>query len=102
MLQGRIVNAQFGAMEAKAMNALWMGLIVLAIIIVSFLFVFGMTKSVAFVTHGNQKDPVHSSWVPLQVYSGDDSLGHPDLKKISELQDNEPENNEHENEVENI
>lgn len=74
------------------MDALWMGLIVFAIIIVSFVFVLGMTKGVAFVTHGNPKDPVHSSWIPQQVYSGDDSLGHPDLKKISELQENEPEN----------
>lgn len=74
------------------MDVFWIGLIVVAVIAVSIVVIFGMTKGVAYVTHGSPKDPVQSSWVPRQVYSGDDCLGHPDLKKISELQEDEPEN----------
>ncbi|MDH3256358.1 MAG: hypothetical protein OEM27_01975 [Nitrospinota bacterium] len=83
------------------MDIFWMGLIVFGVIVISFFFVFGMTKGVAFVTNGIHKDPVPSSWVSLQVYSGDDCLGHPDLKKISELHEKALEK-ELEEELENI
>jgi len=39
------------------------------------------------MVQANKKNTVYSAWVPLQVYSGDDSLGHPDLEKISKLQE---------------
>lgn len=69
------------------MDVLWMGLTIFVIVIVSFVLILGMTKGVAYVTNGAKKDPLSSKWIAMQVYSGDDSLGHPDLKKISELQD---------------
>jgi hypothetical protein len=69
------------------MDVLWMGLTIFVIVIVSFVLILGMTKGVAYVTNGDKKDPLSSKWISMQVYSGDDSLGHPDLKKISELQE---------------
>jgi hypothetical protein len=67
------------------MEVLWMGLTVFAVICVSFLLVMGLVKVLLHIS-GPNKEPVRSHWVPLQVYSGDDALDHPDLKKISELQ----------------
>jgi hypothetical protein len=67
------------------MDVLWMGLGIFAVILTSFFIVMAITKGAFFLVKGNSGDPLRSSWVPLQVYSGDDSLGHPDLQKISEL-----------------
>ena len=69
------------------MNVLWIGLSIFAVILVSFFFVLAVTKGAFFLLKGKGENPLHSNWVPLQVYSGDDSLGHPDLQKISELQE---------------
>jgi len=68
------------------MEVLWMGLTVFAVICVSFLLIMGLVKAMLFISHRPDKGTVRSHWVPLQVYSGDDALDHPDLKKISELQ----------------
>lgn len=69
------------------MDVLWMGLVIFAVIVASFIITLGLTKGVAFVTNSNKKDKHPSHWIVRQVYSGDDTLGHPDLKKISELQE---------------
>jgi len=69
------------------MNVLWIGLGIFAVILISFFIIMGITKGAFFLLKGQSEGPLHSSWVPLQVYSGDDSLGHPDLQKISELQE---------------
>ena len=69
------------------MNVLWIGLSIFAVILASFFIIMAITKGAFFLLKGPRGGPLRSSWVPLQVYSGDDSLGHPDLKKISELQD---------------
>jgi hypothetical protein len=69
------------------MNVLWIGLSIFAVILVGFFIIMGITKGAFFLLKGQSEGPLRSNWVPLQVYSGDDSLGHPDLKKISELQD---------------
>ena len=71
------------------MNVFWMGLTIFAVISVSFFVVFGITKGVAIVTNNKKKDSIPSTWIVRQVYSGDDSLGHPDLKKMSELQEDD-------------
>ena len=63
------------------MNVLLMGLSVFAVILASFFVV----KGIPFFSRGKSARPMRSGWVPLQVYSGDDCLGHPDLQKISEL-----------------
>ena len=68
------------------MEVLWMGLTVFAVICVSSLLVMGLVKAMLYISHGPNKGPVRSHWVPLQVYSGDDALDHPDLQKISEMQ----------------
>ena len=68
------------------MNVLWMGLTIFAVILTSFIVILGITKGVAFVS-GGKKNAFPSHWITRQVYSGDDTLGHPDLKKISELQE---------------
>ena len=70
------------------MSVFWMGLAIFAVILISFVFILGITKGVTFVASGNKKNAVPSNWIVRQVYSGDDSLGHPDLKRMSELQDN--------------
>ena len=67
------------------MNVLWIGLSIFAVILTSFFIIMGITKGAFYFLKGNSDGPVRSSWVPLQVYSGDDSLGHPDLQKISKL-----------------
>jgi hypothetical protein len=67
------------------MDVLWIGLSIFAVILTCFFVIMGITKGVFFLLKGHDEGPLRSSWVPLQVYSGDDSLGHPDLKKISEL-----------------
>jgi len=72
----------------EVMSVFWMGLAIFLVILVSFIFILGITKGVAFVISGNKKNKLPSHWVVRQVYSGDDTLGHPDLKKISELQEN--------------
>ena len=71
------------------MNVFLMGLTIFSVILVSFILVLGITKGVAFVANSNKKDSIPSTWIVRQVYSGDDSLGHPDLKKMSELQEHD-------------
>ena len=70
-----------------SMDVLLMGLSIFAVILASFFVIAGIIKGAFFLLKGQSDGPLRSNWVPLQVYSGDDSLGHPDLKKISELQD---------------
>jgi hypothetical protein len=67
------------------MNVLLMGLSVFAVILVSFFVALGISKGISFIVKGKSVRPMRSNWAPLQVYSGDDCLGHPDLQKISEL-----------------
>ena len=69
------------------MDILLMGLSIFAVILASFFVIVGINKGAFFLLNRQSRAPLNSSWVPLQVYSGDDSLGHPDLKKISELKD---------------
>lgn len=73
------------------MNVLWMGLTIFAVILTSFIVILGITKGVAFVSGGSKKNALPSHWITRQVYSGDDTLGHPDLKKIAELQEKQEE-----------
>jgi hypothetical protein len=68
------------------MNVLWIGLSIFAVILTSFFIVMGVTKGAFFLLKRQNTGPVRSNWVPL-VYSGDDSLGHPDLQKMSELRE---------------
>ena len=68
------------------MNVLWMGFSICAVILISFFVILAITKGAFFFLKGQSEGPLRSNWVPLQVYSGDDSLGHPDLQRISELQ----------------
>jgi hypothetical protein len=68
------------------MNVLWIGLSIFAVILTGFFIIMGITKGAFFFLKGKSEGPLRSSWVPVQVYSGDDSLGHPDLQTISELQ----------------
>lgn len=67
------------------MDVLLMGLSVFAVIFASYFVAIGISKGIAFLLRGKSMRPMHSNWVSLQVYSGDDCLGHPDLQKISEL-----------------
>lgn len=67
------------------MNVLWIGFSIFAVILICFFIIKGIIKGAMFVLKGENTGPLRSSWVPLQVYSGDDALGHPDLQKISEL-----------------
>ncbi len=72
------------------MNVLWMGLSIFAVICTSFFIILGMSKGFSFISRGKGKEPFRSSWIPIQIYSGDDALDHPDLKKLAELQENGP------------
>lgn len=81
------------------MNVLWIGLSLFAVILISFFIIMAITRGAFFLLKGQSEGPMRSNWVPLQVYSGDDSLDHPDLKKMSELQDHKMVKSE---EVENI
>ena len=68
------------------MSVLWIGLSMFSVILISFFLIMAVTKGAFFLLKGQSEDPSRSNWEPsLQVYSGDDSLGHPDLQKISEL-----------------
>ena len=69
------------------MDVLWMGLVIFAVIVVSFIITLGLTKGVALATNSNKKGKMPSHWIVRQVNSGDDTLGHPDLKKMSKLQE---------------
>jgi len=69
------------------MEVLWMGLSIFGVILTSFILVMGMAKGVGRLTRAPFKGPLRSSWVPVQVYSGDDALDHPDLKRLSQMQD---------------
>ncbi len=71
------------------MNVLWIGLSIFAEVLISFLVIMAVTKGAFFLLKGQSEGPLRSNWVPLQVYTGDDSLDHPDLKRMSELQNNE-------------
>lgn len=71
------------------MSVLWIGLSMFSVILISFFVIMAVTKGAFFLLKGQSEDPSRSNWAPpLQVYSGDDSLDHPDLKRMSELQDN--------------
>ncbi len=71
------------------MSIFWMGLEIFAVILISFMFILGITKGLSFMAGGMKKNALPAHWIVRQEYSGDDSLGHPDLKKMAELQDNE-------------
>ncbi len=71
------------------MSVLWIGLSMFAVILISFFVIMAVTKGAFFLLKGQSEGPLRSNWVPLQVYTGDDSLDHPDLKRMSELQNNE-------------
>ena len=79
------------------MDVLWMGMIIFAVIVASFVISLGLTKGVALATNSGKKNKMPSHWIVRQVYSGDDTLGHPDLKKISELQEMKEQSEEKEN-----
>jgi hypothetical protein len=68
------------------MNVLSIGLSIF-VLITSIFLVAVLIRWAFFWLRGRSAGPLHSNWVPAQVCSGDDSLGHPDLKKISELRD---------------
>ncbi len=73
------------------MNILWIGLGALVVVLTSFFVIMAVTKKAFLLIKGPSEGPLHSKWIPLQVYSGEDSLDHPDLKRIlemSELEDN--------------
>jgi len=74
-------------MEAQIMTVLWIGLSIFAIIVTGFFITMRITKGVFFLLNGQGRAPLRSSLVPVPTCSGDDSLGHPDLKKLSELQE---------------
>ncbi len=69
------------------MEVLWIGLIIFIVICTSFLLVMGIVKGLLYFSKGSSKSTLRSSWMPLQVYSGDDALDHPDLQKIAESQE---------------
>ncbi len=69
------------------MNVLWMGLSIFAVISVSFFLILGISKGFSFLSLGRRKEPLRSSWIPIQIYSGDDALDHPDLRRMVELQE---------------
>ncbi len=69
------------------MNVLWMGLSIFAVISISFFLILGMSKGFNFLSLGQRKEPLRSSWIPIQIYSGDDALDHPDLRRMVELQE---------------
>ena len=69
------------------MNVLWIGLSIFTVILTGFFIIMVVTKGAFFLLKGQDSGPLRSNWVPLQVYSGDDSLGHPDLQKMSELRE---------------
>lgn len=69
------------------MDVLWMGFVIFAVIVVSFIITLGLTKGIALAANKNKKDKMPSHWKVRQVYSGDDTLGHPDLKRMSELRE---------------
>ena len=79
------------------MEVLWIGLSIFAVILTSFFIIMGATKGTLFLFKGQGSGLVRSNWMPLQVYTGDDSLGHPDLQKISELREVSGLNEEAEN-----
>jgi hypothetical protein len=74
-------------MEEYVMDVLWIGFIIFAVVVASFMLTLGLTKGVALATNSVKKDKMPSHWIVRQVNSGDDTLGHPDLKKIYELQE---------------
>jgi len=67
------------------MSVLWMGLSIFAVILIGFFIIMAVTKGAFFLLKSRREEPLHSNWVPLQVYSGDN---HPDLKVMSELKNN--------------
>lgn len=69
------------------MEVLWMGLIIFIVICTSLLLVMGIAKGLLYFSKGSSKSTLRSGWMPLQVYSGDDALDHPDLQKIAKLQE---------------
>lgn len=68
------------------MEVLWMGLSIFGVILISFILVMGLAKGVTKMNRSSGKGSFRSKWLPIQVYSGDDVLDHPDLKRLSEVQ----------------
>lgn len=71
------------------MDVLWMGFVIFAVIVASFIIALGLAKGISIATNSNKKEKIPSHWIVRQVYSGDDTLDHPDLKRISELREME-------------
>ena len=67
------------------MSILWIGLSLFVVVSISYLIIMAVTKRAFLMLKGQKEGPVQSNWIPLQIYSGADSLGHPDLKKIFEM-----------------
>jgi hypothetical protein len=67
-------------------NVLWLGLGIFAVICVIFVTLVAVNKGLDFLSFDQRKSPLRSSWVPVQVYTGDDALDHPALKKLAEIQ----------------
>ncbi|NIQ03410.1 MAG: hypothetical protein GWO19_24510 [Nitrospinaceae bacterium] len=42
---------------------------------------------ITLFTGKQHKKKLRSSWFPLQIYSGDDVLDHPDLKALGDLKE---------------
>lgn len=68
------------------MEVLWMGLSIFGVILTSFILVMGLAKGVTRMSRNSAKGSFRSKWLPIQIYSGDDVLDHPDLKRLSEIQ----------------
>ncbi len=69
------------------MNVFWIGLSIFAVILVTFFLITAVTRGAFYFIKSQGEGAFRSNWVPAQVYSGDDSLEHPDLKRIAELQE---------------
>lgn len=67
------------------MEVLWMGLSIFAVICTSFLLTMGLIKGMLIVTRGSSRVSRRNDWMPLQIFSGDDALDHPDLKNLAEV-----------------
>ncbi|NIR57302.1 MAG: hypothetical protein GWM98_26080 [Nitrospinaceae bacterium] len=69
------------------MNIFLAGLIIAGAIGASFMLIMGMTMGITLFTGKQHKKKLRSSWFPLQIYSGDDVLDHPDLKALGDLKE---------------
>lgn len=71
------------------MSILWIGLGLFVVVSISYLIIMAVTKRAFLMLKGQKEGSGQSNWIPLQIYSGADSLGHPDLKKIFEMSESE-------------